>query len=537
MLLYLGAMRDGRSSSRAPDPGEPDVTALRPSGRGLAVPPPPRAPVATRVLVPGENVAGYELLDRVKSGGMGSLWIARRSGVGGFAKHVAIKVIHPHLGENEDFVRMFLDEARLTARIAHPNVIQVFDVGVDRGVYFMVMELVTGCSLADVWRVTNERKRRVQPELAIAIAREVAQGLHAAHELRGDSMQPLGVVHRDVSPDNVLLGVHGAVKLIDFGIAKASERLHETRQPTVKGKLRYLAPEQLGGVLDRRTDVFALGVVLWEMLTGLRLYDGASDAEILERVRVPQLIAASKLVPGLPVTVDRAIAALTAQDPAARPPTAARAAALLLEALPSAGGVGPVHIAQLSSAVSVGTTGIRETADVTWPPADLDPLTAPRTSSPAFTTGRLLAMSSPLPSKTAPTVSLATAGALALLIALVVGGIAWMLAASGTGPEIRASALPTAPSAMPAAIAATPPPASVAPVPVTSVASHAPIFPLPTPPASVSSAVVIDPLPTLAPEPTTTTTTTTRRSGGRSRRAPREHRAAVVDGTTLSSEL
>ena len=527
-------MRDGRSSSRAPDPGEPDVTALRSRGRGLAVPPPPRAPVATRVLAPGENVAGYELLDRVKSGGMGSLWIARRSGVGGFAKHVAIKVIHPHLGENEDFVRMFLDEARLTGRIAHPNVIQVFDVGVDRGVYFMVMELVTGCSLADVWRVTNERKRRVQPELAVAIAREVAQGLHAAHELRGDSMQPLGVVHRDVSPDNVLLGVHGAVKLIDFGIAKASERLHETRQPTVKGKLRYLAPEQLGGVLDRRTDVFALGVVLWEMLTGLRLYDGASDAEILERVRVPQLIAPSMLVPGLPTSVDRAIAALTAQDPAARPPTAARAAALLLEALPSAGGVGPAHIAQLSSAVSIGTTGIRETADMTWPPADLDPLTAPRTSSPAFTTGRLLAMTSPLPSKTAPTVSLATAGGLALLIALVVGGIAWMLVASGSGPEIRASALPTTS----AATAPSPPaPTSVTPAPVTTVASHAPIFPLPTPPASVSSALVVDPPPSLAVEPPPPTTPATRRSGGASRRAPREHRAAVVDGTTLSSEL
>ena len=508
------------------------MTATRPlgGGGGLRVPdaPPPPPARSRGGLGPGDSVAGYELVQRVKSGGMGSLWIGRRSGVGGFAKHVAIKVIHPHLGDNEDFVRMFLDEARLTARIAHPNVIQVFDVGLDDGVYFMVMELVPGCSLADVTRVVGERGRRLRPELAIAIVRELTLGLHAAHELRGETGVPLGLVHRDVSPDNVLLGTHGAVKLIDFGIAKAAERLHETRQPTLKGKLRYLAPEQLSGTVDRRTDVFALGVVLWELLAGQRLYEGASDAEILDRVRDPALPPPSSLVPEAGPAMDRLVASLTAAHPDARPATAADAARLVLQALPSSGALGAPPIAQLALATAATGAGVGTSLEPPMPAPPIEALTAERAPQSALTTGRIVlprGAAHPAPSR-APLVVAAIGLTVIVVLALVIA-----FYPPTTPPEMRAHALPVVTSTTTPGRPTTP----TAPPPV---AAHAPIFPLPTPPAHVESAIPAPP-PRAAAEPMEAAPTREASTPATTHRAParREGRATVVDGTTLAHEL
>jgi serine/threonine-protein kinase len=489
----------------------------------LAVPPPPPAKITRPPLAAGETVAGYELVHRAKSGGMGSLWVARRAGAGP-AKYVAIKVIHPHLAENEDFVKMFLDEGRLTARIQHPNVIALHDVGVERGNYFMVMELVTGCSLVDACQAIASRGRRIKPELAVAIIREVALGLHAAHELRNELNQPLDLVHRDVSPDNILLGVHGSVKLIDFGIAKASERLHHTRTPTLKGKLRYLAPEQLGGHIDRRTDVFALGIVLWELVTGQRIYDGASEAELLDRVREPVIVPPSEIAPELTPAFDKVIASMTATHPDQRPQTAADAATLLLAALPGARSMGSGPIAQLASATTTAGVGVSEGIDATWPPADMTSLTTPRAAPSPYNTGRMG------PKRTGgaggwSNTSIAIVSGIVVISIAAIATMAWH-AGRSQDPEIRVQALTPSPTTRPRILplellppSAAEPPAIASPVPV----------PVPVP----------DPVPVPAPvAPPTRARTASPAAPRASTPRPRgEARAAVVDGTTLATEL
>jgi serine/threonine-protein kinase len=408
---------------------------------------------------------------------------------------------------------MFLDEARLTARIAHPNVIQVTDVGTDHGSYFMVMELVSGCSLADASTVIAQREKRMQPELAVAIVHQIALGLHAAHELRGANGEPLHVVHRDVSPDNVLLGVHGAVKLIDFGIAMARERLHQTQQPTLKGKLRYLAPEQLGGTTDRRTDIFALGIVLWELLTGHRLYEGASEPELLDRVRAPRIMAPSGLVPEIGPALDRVIAAMTAVDPEARPATAADAAALLLAAFPQAGSAGAVQIAQLATATMSGGLGVSDGVESIAPSSDLAPLTMERRASSAYTTGRILLPQPARPGAQGPLFGAAVVTAIVLVLGALVYG--YQIATEGSH-EIHVHALP--PRAAPAP----------APQPTLVTTAHAPIAPLPA--AAVSSEQALPPAAT-----PTEHAPTRPRTVARSSHRPTAH--TVVDGTTLAHEL
>ncbi|MFO0681796.1 MAG: serine/threonine-protein kinase [Sandaracinus sp.] len=531
---------------------------------GDVLPAPGPLPAGKKLLEPGDTVAGWELVRRVKAGGMGSLWVGRRTGVGGFAKHVAIKVIHPHLGENQDFVRMFLDEARLTARIAHPHVIQVFDVGLEHGSYFMVMELVAGCSLSDLSTYLASRNARLRPELAAAIVRDIALGLHAAHELRGEQGQFLGLVHRDVSPDNILLGVQGGVKLIDFGIAKATERLHETRQPTLKGKLRYLAPEQLGGHLDRRTDVFALGIVLWELLTGQRIYDGASDPELLDRVRDPRVVAPTFLAPELGPAVDALMARMTAVEPEARPATMAEVADLLLAAIPKTREVGAAQIASLASAITATGVGVVDGVDPATFAPDLGALVLDRLAPSAVTTGRILL---PQPrSKEATRNAWLVGGGIVALAALL--GVAVLVhTQNSVGTEMRAQSLaPTATHTLvttgprePAAPSSAASPAPPAPWPATAAT---PSTPLPSTPVTVASlpagpverteaAPVTTPAiapavaPTAAPPPATAARA---RPAARPRPHParprsaagprgRAGRASVVDGTPLSTEL
>src|SRR5688500_5151049 len=232
---------------------------------------------------------------------MATLYLGQRSGAAGFAKNVAIKVVHPHLSDDPQFVRMFVDEALLSARIQHPNVAHVEELGEAEGTYFLVMEFVHGVSLSSLIRALARRKRRIAPELAVAIAIQVADGLHAAHETRGPNGEHLGVVHRDVSPQNVLLSYTGHVKLIDFGIAKAEGRTQSTAAGSIKGKFRYMSPEQaLGRTVDRRSDVYALGIVLWEMLTGRNCFDGTNDLLVLDKVRNPQIEPPSTYTPALP---------------------------------------------------------------------------------------------------------------------------------------------------------------------------------------------------------------------------------------------
>jgi len=252
-----------------------------------------RSPLAV-----GQTFADYEILDEIKAGGMASLYLARRHGAAGFSQFFAIKVVHEHLAVDPNFLRMFFDEARLSARIDHPNCVHVTDLGHQDGLHYLVMEYVPGFALSEVLGRLAESGLRMSPTAATFVAIQVAKGLHAAHELVDDGGEALGVVHRDVSPQNVLLSDRGYVKVIDFGIAKARDQSANTLSGSLKGKFRYMAPEQARGeAVDRRTDVYALGIVLWEMIAVRRLFNSANDLAVLRQVQNPVIPPPSELAP------------------------------------------------------------------------------------------------------------------------------------------------------------------------------------------------------------------------------------------------
>jgi serine/threonine protein kinase len=254
------------------------------------------------------SLGRYALYGEIAAGGMATVHLARLLGPVGFARTVAIKRLHPHLAKDPDFVAMFLEEARLAARVRHPNVVATLDVVSDDGELFLVMEYVAGESLSRLVRKARERGERVPPRYAIGIVSGALEGLHSAHDAKSEKGQPLGLVHRDVSPQNVHVGVDGVPRLLDFGIAKATNRVQETRTDQIKGKVAYMSPEQLAkGAIDRRADVYSAAVVLWETLTGERLFK-ADDvpslvyAIINEQVRLP-----SEIVPDLPPGIDAVV--------------------------------------------------------------------------------------------------------------------------------------------------------------------------------------------------------------------------------------
>ncbi len=300
----------------------------------------------------GSKIAEYEIIARLKSGGMATLFLGRRRGAAGFARHVAIKVVHPHLAQDPGFVRMFVDEALLSARIQHPNVVHVEELGEADGTYFLVMEYVHGCALSDLMRALSRIERRMAPELAVWIAMRVLEGLHAAHELSDGEGQLLNVVHRDVSPQNVLISSTGNIKLIDFGIAKARGRQHRTATGSLRGKVRYMAPEQAyGKTLDRRTDVYALGVVLWEMLTMRRMFNADNDLAMLDEVRAPKHDAPSRYAKDVDTALDAVVLHALAPSPNDRPETALALRRELAKAAPRAATLDASHLADVVTAV------------------------------------------------------------------------------------------------------------------------------------------------------------------------------------------
>ncbi|MFS8065792.1 MAG: protein kinase domain-containing protein, partial [Byssovorax sp.] len=258
---------------------------------------------------PGTFFLGrYRVVDEIGVGGMASVHLARMDGPGGFQKWVAIKRIHPHLVEDDQFVDMFLDEARIAAGINHANVAQVFDLGKDDNTYWIAMEYLHGEPLREVMRRAEERHMRIKPDLAARICADAADGLHAAHELRGKSGQLLGLVHRDVTPHNLFLTYEGYTKVVDFGIAKVADRLSSTRAGTLKGKLAYMSPEQVRGAeVDRTTDIFALGVVLWELTTNQRLFRMDTDLDTLEKVQACVVPPPSTIMPGYPPELEACV--------------------------------------------------------------------------------------------------------------------------------------------------------------------------------------------------------------------------------------
>lgn len=273
----------------------------------------------------------YTVLGEIASGGMATIQYGRLLGPGGFARAVAIKRLHPHYAKDESFVSMFLDEARLSARIAHSNVVQTYDVITEPGELAVVMEYVHGESLASLLEHVSRRGERIPVEVTIALLIGTLHGLHAAHETRGEHDEPLHIIHRDVSPENILVGVDGVARLIDFGIARAKGRSRATPAGQLKGKLAYMACEQYrGGQVDRRVDVYGASVVLWEALTGRPLFRGESDAAVVASVLHDHVPAPSHHRAELPAALDDIVLKGLSRDPAARFETA-RAMALALE--------------------------------------------------------------------------------------------------------------------------------------------------------------------------------------------------------------
>jgi serine/threonine protein kinase len=250
----------------------------------------------------------YRVVDEIGIGGMASVHLARMDGPGGFQKWVAIKRIHAHLIEDDSFVHMFLDEARVAARISHPNVANVFDLGKDNDSYWIAMEYLHGEPLREVMRRTEEMGQPMPPEIACRVIADAAEGLHAAHELLGKNGEKLQLVHRDVTPHNLFVTYDGTTKVVDFGIAKFSSRTSNTRAGTLKGKLAYMSPEQVHGEgIDRRTDIFALGVVLWELTTGQRLFRMESDLDTLAKVQECNVPRPSTLIRGYPIDLEKIV--------------------------------------------------------------------------------------------------------------------------------------------------------------------------------------------------------------------------------------
>lgn len=231
------------------------------------------------------SVGRYEIIYPIASGGMASVYAGRLHGMAGFERLVAIKVIHPHLAEEPSFIEMFLDEARLAARIQHPNVGEIFEVGEDDGRFYMLGELVLGQDLKALAAKATGRGKQISPWLIAHILAEVCAGLEEAHNLKDEYGEPMNLVHRDISTRNILVSYKGFVKLIDFGVAFARGRLSETRDGSAKGKIGYMPPEQLRGeAIDRRADIFALGVVLYTLTVGEHPFPYENEGEQVAKI-------------------------------------------------------------------------------------------------------------------------------------------------------------------------------------------------------------------------------------------------------------
>jgi serine/threonine-protein kinase len=296
-------------------------------------------------LLPGQQIGGYTVIAPLRSGGMASLYLAESKNADGSVRQVAVKVIHPHLVRDVQFVRMFVDEARLCERIRHPNVVHAEPLGESSRVYYLAMEYVEGRSLCEILDRICSAGEAIAPSVAVSIACSVLEGLDAAHQLRSEQGEPLGVVHRDVSPSNILISTAGDVKLIDFGIAKARGRAAETSAGTLKGKFAYMSPEQaMGRDVDHRSDLYAVGVVLWEMLALRALFFADSDLALLEKVRCPTV---PSLAPKVSQELDAVLRWALQPDREQRSGSARALRKALLEAVPEAKGVARAQVAAL----------------------------------------------------------------------------------------------------------------------------------------------------------------------------------------------
>jgi serine/threonine protein kinase len=295
----------------------------------------PNARPAHRKARVGER---YVMGEQIGAGGLATVHAALDTAVGGCGRAVAIKRLHPQFAAEPDVAATLLDEGRIVGRINHPNVVPLFDIAVEERSLFLVLEYVPGESLSALLRLARSSGRRIPLDVACAIGRDLLCGLHAAHEATDENERPLGVVHCDVSPHNVLVGADGRVRLLDFGIAKAAGQSHTSLSDKIKGKVPYMAPEHLrGGLVTRRSDVYAAAIVLSEMLTLERpFFDPADHEGTMSALIAQRALPPSARAEGVPAALDRVVLRALAVDASERYATAASMAVALEQAHPAA---------------------------------------------------------------------------------------------------------------------------------------------------------------------------------------------------------
>ncbi|MFC1853400.1 serine/threonine protein kinase, partial [candidate division CSSED10-310 bacterium] len=250
----------------------------------------------------------YDLIEKIASGGMAEIFLAKQSGVRGFAKIVVIKRIHKHLSSDAEFVAMFINEARVAAQLTQQNIVQIYDFGEQNGSYYIAMEYIHGKDLKTLYNRCRMSKTGLPLELAIHIVQQLCNGLSYAHRKKDFQNKSLNIVHRDVSPQNVLISFEGEIKVTDFGIAKATTQLRATQAGTLKGKMAYMSPEQAWGKeIDQRSDIFAIGIIFYEILLSRRLFLGSSDLETLENVRGARKVSLRDIDQSIPLEIERII--------------------------------------------------------------------------------------------------------------------------------------------------------------------------------------------------------------------------------------
>lgn len=288
----------------------------------------------------GRRLGRYEVLARLASGGMAGVYVARALGVAGFERLFAVKVLHPHLAHEEEFITMFLDEARLAARIRHPNVVPTIDISdtQDAG-YYLVMDYIEGDHLGALLQKAYRQGTRLPVPVTLRIMLDALEGLGAAHRLTDEAGQRLNLVHRDVSPHNIMVSTDGIARITDFGVAKAEARQASTNQGQFKGKLAYMAPEQAStGESDQRSDLFSIGIVLWECLTGTRLFRAENQAATLTMICIDPIRLPSEIDPELAI-FDSLLTRALARDPNERFQSAEEFAEAIEEGIDAFGGL------------------------------------------------------------------------------------------------------------------------------------------------------------------------------------------------------
>ncbi len=372
------------------------------------------------------TVGRYVLFGEIASGGMATVHFGRLSGPVGFSRTVAIKRLHPQFAKDPEFVSMFLDEARIVGRIRHPNVVPTLDVVALPEEIFIVMEYVPGEAFSKLLKNAWAKALPIPPRVAATILSSVLHGLHAAHVAKDEQGRELGIVHRDVSPQNILVGLDGVARVLDFGVAKAAGRLQTTRDGQVKGKLAYMPPEQLsGGTVNRQTDVYAAAVVLWEALAGRRLFDGDTEAIVLMRVLEGRIDPPSTYNPEVDPATDAVVMRGLSRDPSQRY-TTAREMAVAIEqtiglASPSLVGEWVEHAGGHEIARRAQTIAEIEQASLAGVPVIA--MAAPSPPEPPHSQVSSISVSRPAVSVAAPPKSGAAKGVLAVFGMLAAAGI------------------------------------------------------------------------------------------------------------------